>query len=201
MYSSKYAGYGKTTEIIYKVKKLRGDYYYLPIGGSFTRDFVVNNLENLNLNLENGYKSYLHIDLSETDNDDLMSEILFKLLILKHLDSKENIFYLGFDINIIVELPKGFIDFEKKFQIFQLFEKKVHLDKLCPLRLEENIQYVRESAISIVAETLSLYEKGEIEIKNINLDEKISKSAKECDEIINRHFEVKNQNYSKNEFY
>ena len=50
LYSSKYAGYGKTTEIIYKVKENNGQYYYLPIGGSFTRNFVINNLKNLNLN-------------------------------------------------------------------------------------------------------------------------------------------------------
>ena len=60
---------------------------------------------------------YLHIDLSDTDKDELMNEILFKLIILKYLDSNEEIFYLGYDINIIIEIPQGFTDFEKKFRI------------------------------------------------------------------------------------
>ena len=53
LYSSKYAGYGKTTEIMYKVEEKKGKYYYLPIGGSFIRNYVINNIENLHLDLEN----------------------------------------------------------------------------------------------------------------------------------------------------
>ena len=75
LYSSKFSGYGKTTEIIYKVKEKGGDYRYLPIGGSINRDYVINNLIDLNLNLQKGKTTYLHLDLSETDNDDLMNEI------------------------------------------------------------------------------------------------------------------------------
>ena len=129
LYSSKFAGYGKTTEIIHKVNQKRGKYYYLPIGGSFTRNFLINNLENLNINLENAKNSYLHIDISESDNDDLMNEILFNLLILKFIDSNDKIFYLGYDINIIIEIPRGFTDFEEKYKILKLFNKH-YIDKL-----------------------------------------------------------------------
>ena len=132
LYSSIYAGYGKTTEIIYKVKENNGKYYYFPIGGSFTRNFIINNLKNLNLNLENGKEIYLHINLSETDNDDLMNEILFKILILRYIDSNEKLYYLGNDINIIIEIPRGFYDFEEKYKILKLFNK-IYIDKLCPL--------------------------------------------------------------------
>lgn len=111
LYTSKFSGYGKTTEIIYKVKE-KGRYYYLPIGGSFTRNFVINNLKNLKLDTNIGNIQYLHLDLSESDNDDLIQEVLFKLIILKFLNSEENIFYLGYDIHLIIEIPKGFIDFE-----------------------------------------------------------------------------------------
>ena len=107
MYSSKYAGYGKTTEIYYKVKNAKGDYKYLPIGGAINRDYVINNLLNLNLSLQKGKTTYLHLDLSEPDNDDLMNEILFKLLILRYLDSNEKIYYLGYDINIMIEIPSA----------------------------------------------------------------------------------------------
>ena len=136
----------------------------------------------------------MHIDLSETDNDDLMNEILFKLLILRFIDSNDNIFYLGNDIHIIIEIPRGFIDFEEKYKILKLF-KKIYFEKLNPLRLEENAVYIRDSPISIVAEVLYLYESNEIGIKNIDLDRKIRINAKGCEEIINKYFKVENQNY------
>ena len=194
VYSSKFSGYGKTTEIIYKVKNCKGDYRYLPIGGTINRDYVINNLINLNLNLQNGKTTYLHLDLSETDNDDLMNEILFKLLILRYLDSNEKIYYLGYDINILIEIPNGFGEFDKKYKILSLF-KKISIDNLRPLRLEENVNLVKDSNISIVAEVLSFYDQGKIDRENINLEAQITKSAAECEQIINKHFTVKNQNY------
>jgi hypothetical protein len=93
-----------------------------------------------------------------------MNELLFKLLILRFIDSNDKIFYLGNDVNIIIEIPNDFIDFKSKYSILTLF-KNIHIDKLCPLRLEENIKIVEDSPISIVAETLKLYENGEIEKK------------------------------------
>ena len=139
LYSSIYSGYGKTTEIKYYVKDKKGDYKYLPLGGSFSRDYVIKNLNNLNINLQKIKNIYLHLDLSETDNDDLMNEILFKLIILRCLDSNEKIYYLGHDINIIIEIPKGFVIFDEKYQILNLF-KKHYIEKLCPLRLEEGVK-------------------------------------------------------------
>ena len=135
VYSSLYSGYGKTTEIIYKVKDKSGDYSYLPIGGTFTRDYVLKNLKNLNLEIQDCKYIYLHLDLSDTEQDELMSEILFKLIILRYLDSNEEIFYLGNDINIIIEIPQGFIDFEKKFRMLTLF-KKDFIDSLRPLKFD-----------------------------------------------------------------
>ena len=193
-YSSKFAGYGKTTEIKYKVKEKNGKYYYLPLGGVFTRNYVISNLENLNLELNEGKNIFIHLDLSETDNDDLMNELLFKLLILRFIDSNEKLFYLGNDVNIIIEIPNGFIDFKEKYKLLSLF-KNIHIDKLCPLRLEENAVIVLESPISIVAETLLLYEIGQIGTTNIDLYKPIEILPNECECIINRHFKVENQNY------
>ena len=194
VYSSDYSGYGKTTEIRNKVKEYKGIYHYLPIGGTLTRDYIINNLLNLNIDLKKGKENYLHLDLSETDNDDLMAEILFKILIMKYFDSKRNIYYLGYDINLIVELPKGFYDFKDKYTILKLFDN-IHLDVLLPLRLEEGIKCVGDSAISIVAEVLDLYDKNKIEMENIDLNAPIKKSAEECEKIINKYFNVENPNY------
>ena len=194
VYSSIFSGYGKTTEIYYHVKDKSGDYYYLPLGGTFTRDYVIKNLKNLKLDTQNCTYIYLHLDLSDTDKDELMNEILFKLVILRYLDSNEEIFYLGYDINIIIEIPQGFFDFEKKYKILTLF-KKEFIDKLRPLRLEENARFLRESPISIVSEVLTYYEEDKIGKRNIDLDDPISMSAEECELIINKYFNVENQNY------
>ena len=84
-----------------------------------------------------------------------MNEILFKLLILRYLDSNEKIYYLGYDINILIEIPNGFCDFDKKYKILSLFKNKIYIEKLNPLRLEENVHFIKDSNISIVAEVLS----------------------------------------------
>ena len=194
LYSSEYSGYGKTTEIFYKCKNRGEKYYYLPIGGSFNRYFLINNLENLKINLENSENSCLHLDLSETDNDNLMNEILFKLTILRYIDSNEKIFYLGYDIHLIIEIPTGFFELDKKYKLLNLFNK-IHIKKLNTLRLEENIKVISDSPISIVAEVLDLYDKNEIQTKNIDLNGPIKKSPEECEKIINKHFNAENKNY------
>ena len=194
LYSSKFSGFGKTTEIIYSVKNKGGQYYYLPIGGSFTRNYVINNLKNLKIDLKNAKNCYLHLDLSDTDNDDLLNEILFNLTILRCLDSNEELYYLGNDIHLMIEIPKGYVEFDKKYKLLGLFNK-IYIDKLRPLRLEENVDRIKNSPISIVAEVLSLYDNNQIGTTNIDLDEPIHRNASECEKIINKHFQVENQNY------
>ena len=194
LYSADFSGFGKTTEIKYKVKEKKGNYFYLPIGGTFTRDYVIKNLLNLNIDLKKGKMNYLHLDLSETDNDDLMVEILFKILILRYIDSKKNIYYLGKDIHIMIEIPKGFYKFDEKYKLLNLFHN-IHIKNLFPLRLEENVEFIKDSPISIVAEVLDLYDKKKIGTQNIDLGAKITKKEEECEKIINKYFDVENKNY------
>ncbi len=195
LYSSLYSGYGKTTEIIYKVKENSGDYFYLPIGGSFSRDYVIKNLKNLRMDTQNSKYIYLHLDLSDTDKDELMNEILFKLVILRYLDSNEQIFYLGYDINIFIEIPQGFFDFEKKFKLLTLF-KKEYIDKLRPLRLEPNVVYIRQSPTAIVGEVLISYEENKIGKKNVDLDCPIDHDdITKYEKVINKYFNAENHNY------
>ena len=192
IYCSEQAGYGKTTEIKYKVKNKgnKAKYVYFPLGGSFTRKYIIENLMKHKLDAS----TYLHLDLSETDNDDLMNEILFKLIILRYLDSNEKLYYLGYDINIIIEIPNCFFKFDQKYKLLDLF-KKVNIKELKPLRLEEGVKIIKDSPISIVAEGLTLYDNKNIETTNIDLYGEIKMSAEECEKIINKYFKVKNQNY------
>ena len=194
LYSSEFSGYGKTTEIKYKVKEEKGNYYYLPIGGTLTREYLIENLNNLNINMKNGNKNYLHLDLSETDYGDLFIEILFKLVILRYINTKRNIYYLGYDINIMIEIPNGPYKFDEKYKILKIFNH-IHLEKLPPLRLEENAKFIKDSPIAIVGEVLELYYKEHIETKNIKLDALIAKKVEEYEKIITKYFKVENQNY------
>ena len=196
VYSSVFSGYGKTTEIIHEVKDVHsGEYYYLPIGGTFNREYVIKNLKNLNFDTQNCKYIYLHLDLSDTEKDELMNEILFKLIILRYLDSSEEIFYLGHDINIIIEIPQGFFDFKKKFKILNLF-KQEYIDKLRPLRIDRCPGLVGQSPIAIVGEVLKSYEEGKIARKNIDLELGFdADDVAKYEEIINKYFNVENQNY------
>ena len=189
VYSSKFAGYGKTTEIKYKVKETKGNYYFLPIGGSFSINDVIDNLENLNMDLLNGKNIYLHINLSESENKDLMNELLFKLLILRFIESKNKFFYLSHDINIIIEIPTGFFNFEDEYRILKIFKNRINIEKLKPLRIEEN------NKIPLVAYTLKLLDSGKISTTFVNLKEPINISPEECEEIINKYFDQKDKNY------
>ena len=194
VYSSLFSGYGKTTEIKYRVKESNGLYFYLPIGGEFNRDYIIKNLNNLNMPLQNTKNVYLHLDLSDSDKDELINEILFKLIILRYLDSNDKIFSLSSDINIIIEISKGFINFEKKYKILNLF-KNIQINKLAPLILEPQAKTIRASPIATVAEVLNYYEKKIIGKKNIDLDAPINMSSNQCEKIINKYFNVENQNY------
>ena len=196
VYSSAFSGYGKTTEIIHYIKdKKNGEYYYLPIGGTFNREYVIKNLKNLNCDTQNCKYIYLHLDLSDTEKDELMNEVLFKLIILRYLDSSEEIFYLGHDINIIIEIPQGFFDFKKKFKLLTLF-KEEYIDKLRPLRKEKGAVYVNQSPIAIVGEVLQYYEEGKIKRNNIHLDFPIDEDdIPKYESYINKYFDVENQNY------
>ena len=140
------------------------------------KNYCLNNTHHIMSNKTKDSKNIcLHIDLSSTENDELMQESLFKILILRYMNSSHKLYYLGYDINIIVEIPIGFIDFMKKFRILQLF-KNIHIDKLIPLILEKNIKIISNSPISIVVEILTYYKDDTICITNINLDSSIIKS-------------------------
>ena len=68
VYSSAFSGYGKTSEIIHYVKDTKsGEYHYLPIGGTFNREYVIKNLNNLDCETQNCPYIYLHLDLSDTE--------------------------------------------------------------------------------------------------------------------------------------
>ena len=102
--SSDESGVGKSTQIKLQIKKQNKNYIYFPFGGVFKREEVIERLKNLSIN----NNSIIHLDLYDTDQNDLMKEFLFSILITKLYGHDEDIFYLPKEIGIKVEIPNGF---------------------------------------------------------------------------------------------
>ena len=155
--SSNESGVGKSTQIKLQIKEQNKHYIYFPFGGVFKREEVIERLKNLSINND----SIIHLDLYDTDQNDLMMEFLFSILITKLYGTNEDIFYLPKEIGIKVEIPNGFIDFISKFPILKLFHNnKLLIKNLPPLivptdSLTNNIQ--------IVANYLKDFKEGKID--------------------------------------
>ena len=112
--SSDESGVGKSTQIKLPIKE--DNYIYFPFGGVFKREEVIERLKNLKIKND----SIIHLDLYDTDQNDLMMEFLFSILITKLYGQNEDIFYLSKEVGIKVEIPNGFIDFINKFPIIKI---------------------------------------------------------------------------------
>lgn len=186
--TSSKSGFGKSTEIRHNIINENGkNYYYFPIGGVFTREDIVKRLKKLNLNQNNIASSVIHLDLNDTSLDDLVKEVLFKLLILKSFNSNENIIYFGENIQFIVELPVGFLNYCEKYHILKYVEKR-NIDKLLPLRLSSSDTKIKDSLIQIVANTLKIKNNNQIDENNIDLESSTLLSKEECEKLINEAF-------------
>ena len=128
--SSSLAGYGKSTYIKkefekkYKEKIKNGSFEYIqfPLGGEVKRSIILKRLKNLNINKNLSYG--LHLDLSETNQIELFEDFLFSFLFLKEYSQNEDIFCYQNNVEIKIEIPKGFYDFSEKFNLLKLFKQK-----------------------------------------------------------------------------
>jgi len=141
--SSDESGVGKSTQIKLQINSQNKNYVYFPIGGIFTKEEVVERLNNLAINND----SIIHLDLYDSEQNIQMSQFLFSILITKVFGENENIFYLPKEIGIKVEIPNGFIDFINKFPILKLFNNNKFLIKdlpplIVPKYFLSNIQFV-----------------------------------------------------------
>ena len=106
----------------------------------------------------------IHLDLNDTSKVNLMKEFLFSLLITKWYSRGENIFYLGNKINIKIEIPYGFIDFNQKFPILRLFKQtQIAIEKLPKLKISNEIT----SNMQIACNYLKFYKENKINDYNI----------------------------------
>ena len=128
--SSSLAGYGKSTYIKkefekkYEKELKNGSFKYIqfPLGGEVKRSIILRRLKDLNINHDFSYG--LHLDLSETNQIELFEDFLFSFLILKEYTQNEDIFCYQKNVEIKIEIPKGFYDFSEKFNLLKLFKQK-----------------------------------------------------------------------------
>jgi len=84
------SGVGKSTRIKNEIINSGKTYIYMPIGGEFTREEIINRL--LKIEFEKDKETAIHIDITETKKKDLMKEFLFSFLINKCYKESENLF-------------------------------------------------------------------------------------------------------------
>ena len=196
IYTSTRAGFGKSEEIKNKIIEEKKNYKYFPLGGEFTREEVIQRLIDFNLPQNDNGNYAIHFDLSETNLTELVQEILFKILILKKLDINEKIFYFGDELKIKIELPNGFFNYMDKFPILKLFKSNIYLKELLPLKIPSNIKKIEDNEIQIVANTLSMYKKGNIGNQNINFESTQLLSNNECQNLINEYLRNNENDYN-----
>ena len=136
---SDYSGVGKST---YIKNKAKGEYIYFPLGGNFTKENTLKRLQYLNNKYKINQKENLliHIDLFDTEDNSLMNDFLYFILITKLYGQDDNIFYLSKKIILYLEIPNSFINFFDKYPILRIFPKKMlSLENLEPLIVPEDI--------------------------------------------------------------
>ena len=191
-------GAGKT-EYIKNIDKINQNYIYFPLGGYLTRKSLIRRVKNeiKKIIIENKDKeNIIHIDLSDSDFENIIKEFLFNFLILNYYGHNEEIFfynYYGSKIRIKIEIPNTYINYLEKYKILTIFpiEKKIiiknNIQNDIPIIRNEktNINCIKDSKIQIISSILNLFENNKIGLKNIDLNSKKYIDQSKCSEIIN----------------
>ena len=133
-------GVGKSTQIKLEIEKSKREYIYFPVGGEFSKTDLLKRLKDIKetKNINNGT---FHIDLYDTENIELMNEFLFSILVTKMYRQNQDIFYLGRDIPIMIEIPNSSIDYMKNYPILELFDIKIlKIEELPPFETKYNFE-------------------------------------------------------------
>ena len=181
--SSDKAGVGKSTQIKLKVKAKNKKYVHFPFGGEFSRKDVIVRLKKIEDKIKDEEKTVIHLDLYDSKQTELMKDFLYSFLITKLYGQNENIFYLSKKVEIIIEIPCGFINFFNKFPLLSMFKNKTELkiENLPPLIVSREI----DSNIQIVCNYLKLLKSGKLPEKDLIID-KVSLSRDDIENILSR---------------
>ena len=190
--SSKICGLGKSTFINNKKKK-NGDIIYLPIGGDFTQNDIIEILSNtMQSNYKDSINYVLHIDLGQTNDIELVKDFLFKLLILNKCEINENVIYFKSNFEIYIELSNNFNDYLTTYKVLNFFEE---------IKIPNKFQIYFTKEIKLVSSILKRYENNDILSSNIDTKKEINISEKECQDLILKYLGINNPNlYQINSF-
>ena len=92
------SGVGKSTQIKLDIERNKKKRIYFPFGGAFSQEDIISRLKKLKID----DNCVLHLDLYDSDQTNLMMEVLFSLLITRFFGQNEDIFFLSKNIPIKV---------------------------------------------------------------------------------------------------
>ena len=133
------SGVGKSRYIRNVEGAFDSNMIYLPLGGNLTRKSIFQRLYDSiqKLNIKNLTQVFLHIDINQTNEHEILKEFLFELLVFKKFTmssrNSDNIIYIPKKFNILIELPYeslskvGIVNNNNcinKYTIFTLFGKE-----------------------------------------------------------------------------
>ena len=133
--TSDICGLGKSEKIKKEIMDNKKQYYHFPLGGILSKSIIYNKLENLmeKIKTENYKDVAIHLDLTESNDREIINEFLFCFLITKFYKNNENIIYIPKDIFIYIEIPNCYEDYLSKFRILNIFNKENITFKNMPL--------------------------------------------------------------------
>ena len=153
------SGVGKSRYIRNVKNAYESNMIYFPLGGNLDRKIVFNRLrDSINrINEKNLTEVFLHIDLSQTNNHEIIKEFLFELIIFKKFSmsskNSDKIIYINNKYNIFIELPfesvkninsKDSNNYFKKYSIFSLFNEN-NIKNISLSNLEDYYEEMSES--------------------------------------------------------
>ena len=172
-------------------KKVKINYIYFPIGGKFTRKHLVDRLKNLPDMTNQNEKFVIHLDITQTNEIELLNEFFFKLIILRKCEINETAKYFDKNTTVIVEIPNDFINYMEEIKILSKLKKENI----------ENLSCIESSnEIMNVAKILNMYENGDI-TKNLKTELKKYTLKSTPEQISNmilkylKDIEITNPNY------
>ena len=153
------SGVGKSRYI----RNVKGAYesnlIYFPLGGNLDRKNIYNRLNDAikKINANNFTEIFLHIDLNQTNDHEVLKEFLFEIIIFKKysMSSKnsDKIIFISDKYNIYIELPyesmkninsKNSNNYFKKYSIFSIFNEN-NIKNISINNLEDYYEEMSES--------------------------------------------------------
>ena len=186
--SSKICGLGKSTFIDNKNKN--GKKIYLPIGGDMSKDDLIEIIKEKipnNFNDES-IKYILHINLTQTSEFDIVKDFLFKLLILKKCELKENVIYIRPNVQIFIEISNDFYNYLNIYKILAFFNEK-------PLLKINEHELILSRETKIVSTLLANLENNNILNNNLDIEKDCINNKNINRNIIFKYLDIKNPNF------